>query len=257
MSTTRTTDRPTIVLVHGAFADSSGWDGVIERLLDDDLPVVAVANPLRGVRSDSAYLAGVLKSLPGEVVLVAHSYGGMLASHAATGSDNVKALVFVGAFAPDAGETAADLTARFEGSTLADAVEPIALADGTTDLAIAQDRFGAQFAADVPADLARSMAVTQRPIAAAALSEGSGTPAWKTIPSWFVFGTADRNIPVEALRFMAQRAGSRRTVEVEGASHAVAISQPQVVADLVREAAQATADAAIGRADRESAPVAA
>ena len=241
MNITRTSDKPVVVLVHGAFAESSSWDGVIAALLDDDFPVVAVANPLRGVRADSEYLAGVLDGLPGDLVLVGHSYGGMLIANAATGIDRVKALVFVSAFAPEEGESAAELAGRYEGSTLGETLEAVSLPDGGTDLYIAQDRYHGQFAADVPADVAERMAVTQRPIAAAALTEASGTPAWRTLPSWFAFGTADRNIPVDALRFMAERAGSQRTVELQDGSHAVAVTRPQAVAALISEAGRVAA----------------
>jgi pimeloyl-ACP methyl ester carboxylesterase len=237
MSITRTQDKPTVVLVHGAFADSSSWDGVVDLLLADDFAVLALANPLRGVRADSAYLTSVLDGLPGDLILVGHSYGGMLIANAATGHDRVKALVFVGAFAPEAGESAAELAGRYEGSTLAETLNAVSLPDGGTDLYIAQDRYHGQFAADVSARDAGLMAATQRPIAAAALGEASGTPAWRTIPSWFAFGTADRNIPVDALRFMAERAGSQRTVELQGASHAVPVSEPAAVAGLIGEAA--------------------
>ena len=252
MSITRSEDKPTVVLVHGAFADSSSWDGVVDLLLADGFAVLALANPLRGVRADSAYLASVLDGLPGDLVLVGHSYGGMLITNAATGNDRVKALVFVGAFAPDADESAAELAGRYEGSTLAETLKAVSLPDGGTDLYIAQDRYHAQFAADVSARVAKRMAANQRPIAAAALAEASGTPAWRTIPSWFAFGTADRNIPADALRFMAQRAGSQRTVELQGASHAVAASQAAAVAGLIGEAAGAAASRADGRVDFES-----
>ncbi len=255
MNITRTSDKPVVVLVHGAFAESASWDGVIDALLDDDVPVIAVANPLRGVRADSEYLAGVLDGLPGDLVLVGHSYGGMLIANAATGIDRVKALVFVSAFAPEAGESAAELAGRFEGSTLGETLEAVSLPDGGTDLYIAQYRYHGQFAADVPVDVANRLAATQRPIAAAALAEASGTPAWRTVPSWFAFGTADRNIPVDALRFMAERAGSQRTVELQDGSHAVAVSRPQAVAALISEAARAAASRPDARVDVESAVV--
>ena len=254
MSITRTSPRPTVVLVHGAFAESSSWDGIIVALLDDDFPVVAVANPLRGVRADSEYLAGVLDGLQGDLVLVGHSYGGMLIANAATGHDRVKALVFVSAFAPDAGESAAELAGRYAGSTLSETLDAVSLPDGGTDLYIAQDRYHGQFAADVPVRVAQRMAATQRPIAAAALAEASGTPAWRTIPSWFAFGTADRNIPVDALRFMAGRAGSQRTIELQGGSHAVAVTEAAAVAGLIGEAARA-AGRPDDRADGERAGV--
>ncbi len=252
MSITRTSRKPTVVLVHGAFAESSSWDGVVDLLLADDFPVLAVANPLRGVRADSEYLAGVLDSLPGDFVLVGHSYGGMLIANAANGNARVKALVFVGAFAPDAGENAAELAGRYAGSTLEATLNAVSLPGGGTDLYIAQDHYHAQFAADVPVRVARRMAATQRPIAAAALAEASGTPAWETIPSWFAFGT-DRNIPVDALRFMAERAGSQRTVELEGGSQAVAVTEAAAVAGLIREAAGAAASRPDGREDAQPA----
>jgi pimeloyl-ACP methyl ester carboxylesterase len=217
--------------------------------------VIAVANPLRGVRADSEYLAGVLDGLPGDLVLVGHSYGGMLVANAAAGNDRVRALVFVSAFAPEAGESAAELSGRYGGSTLGETLDTVALPDGGTDLYIAQDRYHEQFAADVPVDVAERMAATQRPIAAAALAEASGTPAWKTVPAWFVFGTADRNIPVEALRFMAARAGSQRTVELQDGSHAVPVARPQVVAALIGEAARAAESRSDDRVDVERAGV--
>lgn len=235
-----TSDRPTIVLVHGAFAESASWDGVIGILAGVGYPVIAAANPLRGVGSDAAYLSSIVSSIPGPVVLVGHSYGGAVISAAANGHDNVQALVFVGAFAPDAGETSIGLSGLYPGSTLGDALAPpVAAADGSRDLYIRQDRFRAQFAADVPAHQAERMAITQRPIAEAALSEPAGEPAWKSIPSWSIYGGTDLNIPPRALAFMAQRAGSRRTVEVQGASHVVMVSHPSEVASLIEEAASA------------------
>jgi len=232
--------RPTVVLVHGAFADSASWNGVTASLLSQGFPVVAVANPLRSLRGDAAYVAGVVSSIAGDVVLVGHSYGGAVITNAANGKSNVKALVFVAAFAPDSGETALQLSGRFPGSTLGDALgAPVALADGGKDLYIQQAKFHLQFAADVSDRDARLMAAGQRPITEAALSEGSGTPAWKSIPSWFIHGDADRNIPPEAMRFMAQRAGSRRTEEVKGASHVVMTSHPAKVVRMIVEAAGA------------------
>lgn len=232
--------RPTVVLVHGAFADSASWNGVTAALLSQGFPVVAVANPLRSLKGDAAYVAGVLSSIPGEVVLVGHSYGGAVITNAAVGRPNVKALVFVAAFAPDSGESALALSGRFPGSTLGEALAaPVALAGGGKDFYIQQVRFHEQFAADVPERDARLMASGQRPITEAALAEPSGTPAWKTIPSWFVHGDADRNIPPAALRFMAQRAGARSTVELEGGSHVVMTSRPTEVTRLIVEAATA------------------
>jgi pimeloyl-ACP methyl ester carboxylesterase len=233
-------DKPRIVLVHGAFAESSSWNGVVAELLDRGYSVVAAANPLRSVSSDAEYVASLLKSITGPVVLVGHSYGGSLITNAARGNRNVKALVYVAAFAPEVGETAAELSARFPGSTLGDALAPpVALPSGGSDLYIQQDKFGPQFAADVPEEQTKLMAATQRPITVAALNEASGEPAWKTIPSWFTFGNRDKNIPAQALSFMAERAGSKETVVVKGASHVLMISHPEAVAKLIKKAAKA------------------
>lgn len=232
--------KPTVVLVHGAFAESSSWEGVVAQLLAKGYPVVAVANPLRGVRSDAAYVANVLDSIPGPVVLVGHSYGGNVITNAATGKANVKALVYVAGFAPDTGETAAGLSGKFPGSTLGPTLAPpVVLADGSKDLYIQQAKFQAQFAADVSAKQAAVMAATQRPITEAALNEPSGAPAWKSIPSWFIWGSLDKNIPPAAQQFVAQRAGAKRTVEVAGASHVVMTSRPELVTKLILEAANA------------------
>ena len=228
--------KPTVVLVHGAFAESASWDGGIVPLLDDGHRVVAVANPLRGVKSDSDYVASVLRSIDHDIVLVGHSYGGMVNSNAANGIDRVKALVFIGAFAPEFGESAADLAGRFPGGTLGETLESVPLLDGTNDLYIRQDAYHAQFAADSSAEDAAAMAVAQRPIVDSALSEPSGEPAWKHLPSWFLFGAEDRNIPVASHRFMAERAGSRRTVEISGGSHTVAIPEAAQAVDLIKEA---------------------
>lgn len=231
--------KPTVVLVHGAFADPSSWDGVVEILRKDGYAVIAAANPLRSVSGDAAYVSDIVGSIDGPVVLVGHSYGGQVISTAANGNDNVQSLVYVAAFAPDAGEAAADLAGKFPGGTLGEALAaPVTLADGEIDLSIDQAKFHDQFAQDVPAEKAALMAAGQRPITEAALTEKSGEPAWKTVPSWFIYGDADRNIPAQALDFMAERAGSRHTVVVEGASHVVMVSQPQAVAYLIEEAAQ-------------------
>lgn len=230
--------KPTVVLVHGAFADASSWNGVIARLQAQQFPVVAVANPLRSVSGDAAYLQRTIDSLSGPVVLVGHSYGGLVIANARNTDGKVKALVFVAAFAPEAGENAAGLSARFPGSSLGDALAPpIALADGSNDLYIQQSRYPAQFAADIPLAAANAAAVGQRPITDKALNEASGAPLWTSVPSWSVYGSADRNIPAEAMAFMAQRAHSRRTVAIDGASHVVMVSHPEEVAALIAEAA--------------------
>lgn len=235
------TNKPTVVLVHGAFADSSSWDGVIRILQKDGYKVIAAANPLRGVKSDATMVSDLLSTLPSPVVLVGHSYGGSVISEAANGHENVKALVYVAAFAPEAGETAAGLSGKFPGSTLGPALAPpVSSASGGKDLYIDQGKFHAQFAADVPALAASTMAVGQRPIAEAALNEPSQKPAWKDIPAWFVYGDLDKNIPAQALGFMAERAHSRQTVVVKGASHVVMVSNPAKVAALIESAAKAS-----------------
>ncbi len=232
--------KPTVVLVHGAFADSPSWNGVIAILERDGYKVVAAANPLRGVRADADVVADVVKSIEGPVVLVGHSYGGSVISGAAEGRPNVKALVYVAAFAPEAGETALGLTGKFPGSTLGGALAPpVKLTSGGNDLYIQQPRFPQQFAADVPLAQARLMAAGQRPVAEAALSEASTAPAWKSVPSWFIFGSEDRNIPPAAMSFMAERAKSRQTVKVKGASHVVMVSHAPAVATLIEKAATA------------------
>ena len=228
---------PTIVLVHGAFAESASWNGVARKLLTQGYAVVAAANPLRGVKPDSEYVASIVAAIKGPVVLVGHSYGGTIISNAASTNGNVKALVFVAGFAPEAGESAADLAARFPGGTLGETLVPVALPDGGKDLYIDQGKFHAQFAADVPEAEARLMAATQRPVVEAALSEASATAAWKSIPSWFIFGDLDKNIPVGAHTFMARRADARRTVVVKGASHVVMVSHADAVAKIIAEAA--------------------
>ena len=233
------TAKPTVVLVHGAFADASSWNGVIQRLEKDGYPVVAAANPLRSVRGDADSVASLIDSIKTPVVLVGHSYGGSVISEAAAGKANVQALVYVAAFAPETGETAIGLSGKFPGSTLGPTLAPpVSTSGGGKDLYIQQAKFPDQFAADVPKGEAKLMAATQRPIAEAALGEASTEPAWKTIPSWFVYGDKDRNIPPQALAFMAERAHSKQTVVVKGASHVVMVSNPAAVAKLIETAAQ-------------------
>lgn len=233
-------EKPTIILVHGAFAESSSWDGVTSRLIRAGYPVIAAANPLRSASGDAAYISSIVDSVHGPVVLVGHSYGGTVISAAANGHDNVRALVFVSAFAPDAGETSFGLAGLYPGATLSAALAPpVVLANGDNDLYIDQSKFRAQFAADVSVAQAALMAATQRPINAAAGSEPSPAPAWRTIPSYFIYGSADLNIPPAALAFMAERAHSRHTVEIRGASHVVMVSHAREVTALIEEAATA------------------
>jgi pimeloyl-ACP methyl ester carboxylesterase len=225
--------RPTVVLVHGAFAESASWNGVIQRLHERGYTALAAANPIRSLSGDAEFVASIVDSIDGPIVLVGHSYGGAVVSNAALGKENVKALVFAGAFAPEEGENIGELSGRFPGSTLGDTLWTVPLADGTTDLYIRQEEYHQQFAADAPAERAALDAVTQRPLRDVALNEASGPPAWKSIPSWFVFSELDKNIPVAAHRFMAERAGAREVVEIEGASHAVPVSHVDEVADVI------------------------
>jgi len=231
--------KPTVVLVHGAFAESNSWNSVVRELEKDGYPVVGAANPLRSVKGDAEYVSAILSGIKGPVVLVGHSYGGSVISNAANGHDNVKALVYVAAFAPEAGETAFELTGKFPGSTLGPTLaEPVTLPDGGHDLYIKQDEFPKQFAADVPLAEAKLMAAGQRPVAEAALKEPAGTAAWKTVPSWFVYGDADKNIPPLAMAWMADRAKSQETVVVKGASHVLMVSHPEKVSEVIETAAR-------------------
>lgn len=228
----------TVILVHGAFADSSSWNAVIPKLQSQGLRVVSAANPLRTLEGDVANVRALVRATPGNVVLVGHSYGGAVISGAATGEPNVKALVYVAAFTPDRGETALELSGKFPGGTLGSAMaSPVPTPEGSKDLYIQQDKFHAQFAADIDAKDAKLMAATQRPIAEAALTQGAGEPAWKTVPSWAIYGTGDKNIPAAAMSFMAKRAQARKIVEVPNASHVVMVSHPDKVASLIAEAA--------------------
>ncbi|MFB9947622.1 alpha/beta fold hydrolase [Rhizobium puerariae] len=231
--------KPTIVLVHGAFAESSSWNGVIGALAKDGYTAIAAANPLRSVAGDAAAVASLLRSISGSVVLVGHSYGGPVITEAANGNSNVKALVYVAAFAPETGESSQSLSGKFPGSTLADALTTTTLPGGGQDLYIRPDRFHDQFAADVPEDEAQLLAATQRPVAQAALAEPSGVASWKTLPSSAIYGSEDRNIPPAVMNFMAKRSHAVKTVVIEGASHALAVSHPREIAALIEEAASA------------------
>jgi pimeloyl-ACP methyl ester carboxylesterase len=230
---------PTVVLVHGAFADASGWAGVIGLLQAAGLTVMAPANPLRGVSSDAAYIASVVGQISGPVLLVGHSYGGVVITNAAPQASNVVGLVYVAAFAPDEGESVQALAEHATDSLLGAALRPanyppVFEGDPGVELYIDQATFHEAFCADLPAETAAIMAVSQRPGAALGFGEPSGVPGWKTLPSWAVIATADKTIGVSGLRLMAQRAGAI-SVEVD-ASHVVMISQPQVVADLIMTA---------------------
>jgi len=233
------TTQPTVILVHGAFADASSWNGVIADLTGRGFPVIAAANPLRSLDTDAATIKALVQSVDGPVVLVGHSYGGAVISNAAVGQANVKALVSIAGFLPEKGESALELSNKFPGSTLGDTLQTVALPDGNTDLYVRQELFHNQFAADVPAAKAALMAASQRPITLSALAEPSRTASWKTLPSYMIYGTADRNIPAAVMKFMAERAGARDTVAITGASHALMISHPSDVAAMIEEAAGA------------------
>ncbi|RRN64180.1 alpha/beta hydrolase [Caulobacter sp. 602-1] len=231
--------KPTIVLVHGAFADASGWNDVVTKLSRDGYTVIAAANPLRDLKSDAQSVSALVKSINGPVVLVGHSYGGEVITEAANGQSNVTALVYVAAFLPEAGESAKSLSAKFPGATLGEALSTVTLPDGDEDLYIQPAKFHAQFAADVPAAKAALMAASQRPITGRALSDMATAPTWKRLPSYVIYGTADRNVPAQVEAFMAARAQARKTVVVEGGSHALLVSQPAKVAALIEDAASA------------------
>jgi pimeloyl-ACP methyl ester carboxylesterase len=230
-------ETPTVVFVHGAFADSSSWNGVIERLLQKGVKATAPANPLRGIAHDSAYTASVFDQTPGPVLAVGHSYGGAVITNAASQAKNVVGLVFVAAFAPDQGETVGEATASSKDAVLGSALVPLQYPSGPdagVEFAIEPTKLHDAFAADLPAEQAAVMAATQRPIAEAAFSEASGPPAWKRLPCWTVLATADKAAGTDVVRAQAQRAGATIT-EVDG-SHVIMISRPQAVTEVILEA---------------------
>ena len=222
--------KPTIVLVHGVFADASGWSATITKLLDLGFPVLAVANPLRDLDGDAAYVSSIVDTLPGPVIMVGHSYGGAVITNAARGHANVKALVYVAAFAPDEGESPLDLARKFPGSELLPALiaRPYPLPGGGfgQDGYIDPAKFREVFAADLPSSVTRVMAVSQRPGSIGGLDGHSGVPAWKSLPSWFVIPSGDKVIPPAVQEFMAERAHGQ-VVRVR-ASHVAMMSRPDV-----------------------------
>jgi pimeloyl-ACP methyl ester carboxylesterase len=238
---------PTVALVHGAFADSSGWNGVIAGLTAAGVRAQAVSNPLRGIASDAAYVASAIAQIPGPVIAVGHSYGGAIITNAALPAGNVVGLVYVAAFAPDEGET---LGAIEQGST--DSVLNSALlelkyptgAGGETAVEFAIDpaEFHEAFAADVPPEDSALMAATQRPISAFGFTEPTGAPAWRTLPSWAVIATGDKAAGSDVVRQMAQRAGMTIT-EVEG-SHVAFVTKPQPVVDAILDAIRTVSESA-------------
>ncbi|MFE5329898.1 alpha/beta fold hydrolase [Embleya sp. NPDC056575] len=237
-----TNPTPTAVLVHGAFADAASWTGVIAELQNHGIPVLAPPNPLRGLASDAAYIASVVARIDGPVVLVGHSYGGAVISVAGA-ADNVVGLVYVAAYVTEEGESLGELQGRFPLSPLVDnlkeATYPTEGAEPAVEVTIEAAAFPDIFAADVPAATTRVLAVAQRPLATSAFTETASAAAWKTKPSWALVAGADQAINPEVQRFGAERAGAT-IVEIEGASHAVAVSRPKEVAELIREAVRAT-----------------
>ena len=228
----------TVILVHGAFADSDSWNGIIAPLRADGHRVIAYANPLRSVAVDAAPLSDLIRTIQGPVVLVGHSYGGAVLTAVDAGAGDITALVYVAGFALQPGENAAAASALTPGSTRGETLVEVPLQSGGVDLYIEEGKYWKLFCADLGEDVAAVMAVTQRPVTAAALNEPLGEKAlWQSVPSWFIFGENDRNIPAGAHQVMAERAGARRTVQVQGASHVVGISHPTEVLEMVREAA--------------------
>jgi pimeloyl-ACP methyl ester carboxylesterase len=229
---------PTIVLVHGAFADSASWDGVIDPLLSAGHRVMAAANPLRGLAADADSVSDLVRTIDGPVLLVAHSYGGAVISNVDRDAGDITGLVYINGFAPGPGEHCFQLAAMYPGSMVGETtVRPVPRSDGTTDFYIDPASYHEVFCADVAASEAARMAITQRPATQEALVEPSGDPLWKQVPSWFLIGEEDRVIPAALQRFEAERAGARRTYAIAGASHAATVSQPGACADLILEAA--------------------
>ena len=233
---------PTAVLVHGAFADAASWAGVTERLERAGVPVRAVVNPLRGVQADSAYVASLFQQIPGPVLAVGHSYGGAVITNAASMVDNVVGLVYVAAFVPDEGETVGEIVGGSRDSALMTAVVESKYPTGqgsqtASEFSIDPARFHEVFAGDLPQQQSDVLAVSQRPAAAATLSEKSGPPAWKRLQSWAAVGTADNAMGADLARSLAHRAGADIT-EIDG-SHVVMMSQPDAVAEVILKAHKA------------------
>ncbi|MCX5079496.1 alpha/beta fold hydrolase [Streptomyces sp. NPDC056121] len=235
--------KPTIVLVHGGYADSSCWNGVIRELQGKGYTTIAGSNPLRGIPTDAPYIGSLLDSISGPVVLVAHSMGGTVITNAAAGKSNVKALVYIAAFAPDVGETQGELIGKFPGSEVLPVSVPVPYTkpDGTTgtDLYLSKDGQAA-FAADVSTADFRLLQATQRPFDADSFTYPTKAAAWRTIPSWGLVAGRDKAIPPAAERWMYSRANFRKVVEVPTSSHVVMISHPKTTARLIEEAARAS-----------------
>jgi pimeloyl-ACP methyl ester carboxylesterase len=235
--------KPTVVLVHGGYADSSCWNATIQELQHAGYTTIAGSNPLRGIPTDAPYIGSLLDSISGPIVLVAHSMGGTVITNAAAGKSNVKALVYIAAFVPDVGETQGALINKFPGS-LVEAVSvgvPYTKPDGTTgtDLYLSKDGQAA-FAADIPTATFRLLQATQRPFDADSFVYPTQAAAWRTIPMWGLVAGQDKAIPPECERWMYRRANARKVVEVPTSSHVAMISHPKITADLIDDAARAT-----------------
>jgi pimeloyl-ACP methyl ester carboxylesterase len=231
---------PTTVLVHGAFADASGFRGLYDELLDERMTIIAPPNPLRGLTGgDGDYLKGVIAAIDGPVLLVGHSYGGSVITAAGT-ADNVVGLVYISGFAPDAGENLTDLQSKFPAPGIIPYIVEHKLPQGGSEFTLAPEGFHESFCADIPADDAAFYAISQRPLAGVALTESAPTPAWRSRPSWAVLPTADRCIDPGVHHFSYERMGATIT-EIDGASHVVMISHPKEVAEVVKTAARACA----------------
>jgi pimeloyl-ACP methyl ester carboxylesterase len=242
-------ENPTVVLVHGAFADGSSWTPVIERLHAAGVKVTAPANPLRGISFDSDYIASVFDQTPGRVIAVGHSYGGAVITNAASIANNVTGLVYVAAFPTEEGDRLGDVTSASEDAILSSVLVPLhyPFKDGgeqAVEFAIEPAKFREALAADLPAEQTVVMAATQRPVAEWAFSEPGGPPAWKKLPSWAVIATADKAAGTDVTRSMAERARAKIT-EIDG-SHMIMISQPQAVTEVILEAVAAVASAQVG-----------
>jgi pimeloyl-ACP methyl ester carboxylesterase len=232
--------QPTVVLVHGAFADGSSWNEVIKRLQAQGVQVTAPANPLRGISIDSAYIGSFLEQIPGPVLAVAHSYGGAVITNAATNANNVVGLVYVAAFAPDEGEPLGAIASNSKDSEVVPALIPLQYPTGegqeetATEFTIDPEKFHEVFAFDLSVEQSALMATTQRPLVESVFSEPTGVPAWKKLPSWAVVSSGDKVVGTDAVRSMAERAGATIT-EAEG-SHVIMISQPRLVTDVILRA---------------------
>ncbi|WBB68369.1 alpha/beta hydrolase [Micromonospora sp. WMMD812] len=227
----------TVALVHGGFADSSSWNGVVGRLQAGGVPVTAVANPLRGLSEDAAYVASALKQLPGRLLVVGHSYGGAVITNAAAQVDSAVGLVYVAGFAPDEGESLMDVEKDSKDSVLVSALKELQYptAQGTqVEFSIDPAKFHDAFAGDVPEKEAAVMAATQRPFSSLGFSEKSGPPAWKKLPVWSIVPTGDKAAGTDALRSMAQRA--KATITEADGSHVIMVSNPQLVTDVIMQA---------------------